>query len=88
MVIITGQGNLQASDSTISGVGTVTKAEILDLIEKIDELKDYKDVIDDALEKHQNDNFSSLSEFLDIGFSPEVVEVLNACTELIQLFLN
>jgi hypothetical protein len=66
----------------------VTTEDLLEVIHRSRELTEQvKEVVKDLLDKHSGEEFSSLSEFLNLGFSPEIVEVLQKCSEIIQLFL-
>jgi len=66
----------------------VTAEELLGVINHSKELTEQtKEIVKDLLDKHSGEEFRTLSEFLNIGFSPEMVEVLQSCNEIIQLFL-
>ncbi len=87
MAIIDGEGALHAYNTIkLSGEAAVTKTEILEAITKSKEAAKIVEIVKDTLDRHSIENFKSLQEFLDIGFSPDVIEVLKLCNELIQLF--
>jgi hypothetical protein len=70
------------------GTATVTSGQILEVIENTNDLPERaKETVNQFLENYSGEDFKSLSDFLEIGFSPEIVETLQNCTEVIQLFL-
>lgn len=67
---------------------TVTSKEIAEAVKKSEELSEQiKEVILDTLDKNSSDGFSSFSELLGTKFPPEVIEALQNCNEVIQLFM-
>ncbi len=67
---------------------TVSTGDILKALDDTNDLSErVKETVNKYLEDYSGENFKSLSEFLEIGFSPETVEILKNCTEIIQLFL-
>ena len=67
--------------------GTVTIDQVIGIVNSTKELSEqFKEVTLEVLEKHSGDKFNGLQDLLGIGFPPEVVEVLQICNELIQLF--
>lgn len=68
-------------------IKAVAMKDVIDTIDATRQLTDeVKEAALDVLDKHSADSFSSLEELLGIGFSPEVVEALKICNELLQLF--
>lgn len=67
---------------------TVTSEQILEAIKDTNDLPERaKEVVENLLNNYKGEDFKSLSDFLEIGFSPETVETLKNCTEIVQLFL-
>ncbi len=89
MAIITSEGSFVSSDAIVSGVGTASSAELIEAIKNTNDLTERaKETVNNHLENYSGEDFKSFSEFLDIGFSPETIETLQNCTEIIQLFLQ
>jgi hypothetical protein len=65
----------------------VTVKDVIEAINLTKDLSDkVKDISLDILDRHSGEEFSSLEGFLNVGFSPEVVDALKICNEIIQLF--
>jgi hypothetical protein len=65
----------------------VTVKDVIEAINLTKDLSDkVKDISLDILDRHSGEEFSSLEGFLNVGFSPEVVDALKLCNEIIQLF--
>jgi hypothetical protein len=81
-------GNFTIPSMVFKVSATVTSGQILEAIENTNDLPErVKETASNLLEDYSGENFESLSEFLEIGFSPETIEILKNCTEIIQLFL-
>jgi len=67
---------------------TITNLEILEVIRNSNDLtNEIKDSAANVLDRHSEEGFKSLSDLLSIDFTPEVVDALQGCNELIQLFM-
>jgi len=69
-------------------VSSVSIDQIARVISTTKELsRQIKDVVQDVLEKHLGDSFNSLQDFLEIGFPPEIIKNLEACLDLVKIFM-
>ena len=70
-------------------VDAVKKSEVINAIHNTNQISgEPKEVALDLLDKHSADSFHSMSELLGVGFPPEVIEALQLCNEVVQLFVS
>lgn len=70
-------------------VEAVTKSDVIAAIQNTNQISgESKEVALDLLDKHSADSFHSMSELLGVGFPPEVIEALQLCNEVVQLFVS
>ena len=80
--------NITMPSMTAEIKASVTSQQILQVVKDTNDLPErVKETVDNVLNNYSDESFKSLAEFLEIGFSPEVIEILETCTELVQLFL-
>ncbi|OUR86655.1 hypothetical protein A9Q81_28160 [Gammaproteobacteria bacterium 42_54_T18] len=67
---------------------TVSIEQIIGIVQRTEELnQETKDFVLEVIDKHSEDKFRCLQDFLDIGFSTDVIESLQACHDILQLFM-
>ncbi len=66
----------------------VTVNQVIEVISSTKNLNEQiKEISLDVIDKHSGDSFKNIEELLGIGFPPEIVDALQVCNELIQLFV-